>query len=76
MQLSHKRDGQSMDFAVIAQRLENHGEVKVNRFMLRADITDNGQPFELTLFTDGRAIVKGTKEPAVARGIYAKYIGV
>jgi molybdopterin-synthase adenylyltransferase len=29
----------------------------------------------LTVFPDGRAIIKGTQDPAVARGIYAKYIG-
>jgi adenylyltransferase/sulfurtransferase len=43
--------------------------------MLRADIKDNGEPYELTLFTDGRAIVKGTKEANTARSIYAKYVG-
>ena len=75
VQLSHKEDGRKLDFAEIARRLEHHGAVKTNRFMLRADLTDNGQPYELTLFTDGRAIVKGTKEPAVAKSIYAKYVG-
>jgi molybdopterin-synthase adenylyltransferase len=64
-----------LDFEEIASRLRPHGEVKVNRFMIRADITDNGVPYELTLFTDGRAIVKGTKEPKVARSVYAKYVG-
>ena len=32
-------------------------------------------PYELTVFADGRAIVKGTKDPAVARSLYARYIG-
>ena len=43
--------------------------------MLQAHITDNGDAYELTLFTDGRAIVKGTKQPTVAKSIYAKYVG-
>jgi adenylyltransferase/sulfurtransferase len=43
--------------------------------MLRAEITDNAQPYELTLFHDGRAIVKGTSDAGMARSIYAKYIG-
>ncbi len=64
-----------LDFDEIAQRLRAHGEVKANKFMIRAEITDNGKPYELTLFTDGRAIVKGTKEAATARSIYAKYVG-
>jgi adenylyltransferase/sulfurtransferase len=43
--------------------------------MLRDDISDNGESYELTLFTDGRAIVKGTKHASVAKSIYAKYVG-
>jgi adenylyltransferase/sulfurtransferase len=50
--------------------------VNANQFMLRADVTDNGKPYELTVFADGRAIVKGTQETAVARSVYAKYVGI
>ena len=75
VQLTQKQNGEKLDFSDIAERLEKHGSVKANKFMLRAEVNDNGSPYELTLFTDGRAIVKGTKEPNVARGIYAKYIG-
>ncbi len=64
-----------LDFDEIANRLKAHGQVTANKFMLRADIKDNGTDYELTLFTDGRAIVKGTKEPNTAKNIYAKYIG-
>jgi adenylyltransferase/sulfurtransferase len=31
--------------------------------------------YEITLFPDGRAIVQGTDDTAVARTIYAKYVG-
>jgi hypothetical protein len=31
---------------------------------------------EITLFTDGRAIIKGTKDEAAARTIFSKYIGL
>ena len=75
VQLTHKQNGQKLDFGEIAKRLEQHGKVNASKFMIRADITDNGQPYELTLFTDGRAIVKGTKEANTARTIYAKYVG-
>ena len=75
VQLQHKTNGQKLDFGEIARRLEKHGSVTANKFMLRADIVDNGEAYELTLFTDGRAIVKGTKEATVARGIYAKFVG-
>ena len=40
------------------------------RFLLRCRLS----PYELTVFADGRAIVKGTQDPAVARSIYARYI--
>lgn len=59
----------------IAERLKTHGTVKLNPFMLQAGVTDNNEPFELTLFKDGRAIVKGTKQPTRARAVYAKFIG-
>ena len=75
VQLTQKAKGDKLDFSEIAKRLESHGSVVANKFMLRADIVDNGNPYELTLFTDGRAIVKGTKEANVAKGVYAKYVG-
>ncbi|MEJ8566148.1 ThiF family adenylyltransferase [Elongatibacter sediminis] len=76
VQLRHRQsEGGNAGLEEIAERLRRHGQVKVNEFMLRAQLTDNGQPFEVTLFADGRAIVKGTDEATVARGIYARFIG-
>ena len=46
-------------------------EVRHNDFLLRFRIA----PYEMTVFADGRAILKGTKDPAVARTLYARYIG-
>ncbi len=31
--------------------------------------------FAVTVFTDGRAMIQGTADATVARGIYAKYVG-
>jgi molybdopterin-synthase adenylyltransferase len=45
--------------------------VRQNGFLLRFQVP----PYEMTVFTDGRAILKGTKDPTVARSLYAKYIG-
>jgi len=76
VQLTQKlSNGEKLNFDEIAERLAAHGTVKASKFMLRAEITDNGAPYELTLFTDGRAIVKGTKEANVAKSIYGKYVG-
>ena len=57
--------------AALKARLEKLGTVRANEFLLRCSL----DPYELTIFPDGRAIIKGTDDPAVARGIYAKYIG-
>lgn len=75
VQLTHRQSASSIDLDEIAGRLEAHGRVTANRFMLRAELADNGRRYELTLFTDGRAIVKGTREGNVARSVYAKYVG-
>jgi adenylyltransferase/sulfurtransferase len=51
--------------------LEGQSPVRANPFLLRFDV----DPYELTVFADGRAIGKGTDDPAIARKIYAQYIG-
>lgn len=66
---------QKMDFKALAARLEPVAKVSSNQFMLRAVVTDGGHEYELSLFTDGRAIIKGTSDLATARSLYAKYIG-
>jgi len=60
-----------LDLEELAARLASVGTVKVNEFALRAQIED----FDLTVFPDGRAILKGTTDVGVARSLYAKYIG-
>jgi adenylyltransferase/sulfurtransferase len=64
-----------LDLEEIAGRLGHYGKVVSNAFMVRAEIDDNGKDYEITLFVDGRAIVKGTGEASVARGVYSKYVG-
>ncbi len=44
---------------------------RINRFMLRF----TGGRYEIALFRDGRAIVKGTEDLEEARSAYAKYVG-
>jgi molybdopterin/thiamine biosynthesis adenylyltransferase len=67
----HERD-RSLDLAVLKSRLSpTVSDVRQNEFLLRFRIP----PYEMTVFSDGRAILKGTKDPAVARSLYARYIG-
>lgn len=62
-----------LDLAELGRRLAaaSGGGVRNNEFLLRFRVP----PYELTVFADGRAIVKGTQDPAVARSLYARYIG-
>jgi molybdopterin-synthase adenylyltransferase len=57
----------------LATRLATAGDVQVNEYLLR--LSPHGSPFELTVFRDGRAIIKGTDDLAIARGVYSRYIG-
>ena len=66
----HERS-RPVDFADMTTRLAPHGTVKHNEFVLKFW----REPYELTLFPDGRAIIKGTTDTGVARSLYARYIG-
>jgi adenylyltransferase/sulfurtransferase len=69
----------SVNLKVIASRLRPHGEFACNDFLLRGQFAHEhgelGEPVELTLFPNGRAIIKGTARPELARSIYDKYVG-
>ncbi|HTV47329.1 MAG TPA: ThiF family adenylyltransferase [Phycisphaerae bacterium] len=71
--------GHRVDFAQIAENLKAVGNPNFNKFMLKCGIVegqgDNKKVYELTLFSDGRAIIKGTNDAAVAKAVYAKYVG-
>ena len=60
-----------MDLSQVARRLRPSGSVSLNDYMMKLEV--NG--YELALFRDGRAIVRGTEDEKEARAIYARYIG-
>jgi molybdopterin/thiamine biosynthesis adenylyltransferase len=60
-----------VDFAEMQRRLEPLGKVEFNRLLLRFK---RGE-YTVTLFADGRALVQGTTDVAVARSLYARFIG-
>ena len=66
----HERQ-RPVDFAEMDRRLQPHGTVRHNDFVLKFW----HEPYELTLFPDGRAIIKGTTDTAVARSLYARFVG-
>lgn len=62
----------SVDFDVLAGRLEKLGTVKVTKFLLNFQ----GQGVSFKLFPDGRAIINDVKDGTAARSVYAEYIGL
>jgi adenylyltransferase/sulfurtransferase len=66
----HER-ARPIDFAEMQRRLEAHGLVRHNEFVLKFW----REPYEMTIFPDGRAIIKGTTDTGVARSLYARYVG-
>ena len=66
----HER-ARPLDLMALRRQLEPLGEVKANEFALRFFL----EGYEMTIFPDGRAIIKGTQDVGTARSLYAKYVG-
>ncbi|HET8631111.1 MAG TPA: ThiF family adenylyltransferase [Thermomicrobiales bacterium] len=64
-----------LDLAALAARLGAAGAVRANDYLLRFRPEAEGR-HELVIFPNGRAIVHGTDDPAIARSLYARYIGL
>ncbi|MEX2426372.1 MAG: ThiF family adenylyltransferase, partial [Thermomicrobiaceae bacterium] len=62
----------SITLSNLAERLESVGSVSYNAYLLRFQ----SDGYQLTVFPDGRAIVKGTTDPSEARAIYSRYVGM
>lgn len=64
---------QTLSLVELAGKLRSAGDVSQNAFLVR--LTLPGKEFQLTIFPDGRAIIKGTDDVTVARSLYARYVG-
>jgi molybdopterin/thiamine biosynthesis adenylyltransferase len=60
-----------VDFLQLTQRLAPSGDVRHNDYLLKF----RREPYDMTLFADGRAIIKGTSDIAAARSFYARFVG-
>ena len=60
-----------LDLPALADRLGSLDEVKQNEYLVRFTMGEN----EMTVFRDGRAIIKGTDDISAARSLYARFIG-
>jgi molybdopterin/thiamine biosynthesis adenylyltransferase len=61
-----------IDLPKLAERLQKIDKnLKLNEYLLRFNTSE----FEITVFTDSRAIVRGTDDLSVARSLYARFVG-
>ncbi len=70
--------GHGLDLEQVATKLAAHGTFRHNGYLLHGSFrpaAGAAGTVELTLFPDGRAIIKGTSGPEAARSIYARYVG-
>ena len=56
----------------LAERLKTSGQVRFNEYMLRCEV----EGYDIAVFPNGRAIIKGTTDETMARALYAKYVGL
>lgn len=61
-----------LSLAALAERLQGAGTVTYNAELLRLRLPD----YEITVFPDARALIKGTTDPTVARSLYSRYVGL
>lgn len=63
-----------VDLAMLRQRLSQHPDLedlRANPMLLRF----RRGPLTFSVFPDGRALIQGTTDPAVARTLYARFLG-
>ena len=60
-----------VDLVSLSERLAELGEVTTNPYLVR--LASDG--YLITIFADGRVIVGGTDDEAVARSLHAKFLG-
>lgn len=64
--------GEKINFPALAGKLTGEGKVTFNDHLLRWQ----NEPYEITVFSNGRAIVKGTEDAGQAKSLYSKVIGL
>lgn len=60
-----------IDLKRLAEKLKQIGRVKQNEYLIRFNV----EGYEMTIFNDARAIIRGTDDISLARSLYSKYIG-
>jgi len=71
VQVMHRNSG-NIDLRQLEQRLRSIADVSCNDFMLKFKVKNHA----FTVFSDGRAIITGTADSSIAKGLYSKYLGM
>lgn len=66
------RGGPSISLPQLAERLSSRCQVRFNEYILRCEV----EGYDIAVFPNGRAIIKGTSDETQARNLYAKYVGL
>ncbi len=61
----------ALNLVELESRLQPLGPVRANGLLLRFTY----DPYTLTVFPDGRALIQGTTDTSLARSLYARFIG-
>lgn len=62
----------SLDLERLVESLKNYGTVFFNEYLVKLLY----QNYEITVFKDGRAIIKGTSDPSIAKSLYSMFVGM
>ncbi len=66
------RDGHRIDLPALAKNLGRQvGKIRKNPYLIQF----SADGCEITLFADGRALIKGTEDINRARSLYSRYVG-
>ena len=73
--------GQIVGAYLPADTFARYHRLKGNHVLMVSGSDEHGTPilvdsYELTIFPDARAIIKGTDDEQVARSVYARYVGM
>ena len=72
VQVSPQQKG-NLSLEDLAAKLSDAGQTTYNPYLLRFVLTN--PDYDITVFRDGRAIIKGTDDIGIAKGLYARYVG-
>ncbi len=62
----------TIDIEKSVENLKKYGTVVFNEYLVKLFYEN----YEITIFKDGRAIIKGTSEPSIAKSLYSKFVGM